>query len=132
MTEKGRLFLETVSADDALMEKFSQIRTEDRCEGIAQAVALAAELGFDVTAEDLAVTDGENRRLEEDELSAVVGGKAACACPGAGYGHSWDETEGTCVCYVGGAGQFYYHDDKGKEHLDGFCRCFFAGGGGAD
>lgn len=68
-------FLEAVSKDETLIAKVVQMDKE-------ALIALAKELGFDLTEADFEAQGGE---LNNDELNAVTGG-------------------GECACVVGGGG----------------------------
>ena len=98
MTDTMKKFLEEAGKDTELMEKMKQAET------VEAAIALAAEKGFILTAEDLK-PDQPTGELNEDELDAVAGGKA-------------------CVCVAGGGGE--------KEGSGGICMCIAFGGGKTD
>ena len=112
MTENLRRFLEAVSKNDEMYGKFSGATKEDM-------LAMAKELGVELTAEDLE----QKAEMSDDELEAVAGGKACyCAMGGGGEaGGKWDNK--VCACVLGGGG----------EAADGNCRCVCTfGGWGAD
>lgn len=102
MTENLKKFLETVSKNNELYNKFTGATKEEL-------IAMAKELGFELTDEDFA----EKNELNDDELDAVTGG-AECGCllgGGGKAGGKWDNK--VCVCVTGGGGQTG----------DGTCRC---------
>lgn len=73
-------------------------------------IALAKELGIELTDADFAAPAGE---VSDDEMDAVAGG-ADCGCfvgGGGEGGGQWDNK--VCVCVTGGGG----------ETGDGGCRC---------
>ena len=112
MTEKGQKFLEAVSQDRAFIEKLSKAETPEAV------IALAAEKGFALTAEDLK-PDQPSGELSENELDAVAGG-AVCICPVVGAGSG----TGLCACLAGGGGVDYKKDTR--------CVCIAYGHGQGD
>lgn len=110
MTENMKKFLETVSKNDELYNKFTGATKEEL-------IALAKELGIELTNTDFEQPDGE---LSDDELDAVAGG-ALCACMLAGSGDDNNSNEKYCVCVAGGGGQFTNGDCR--------CMCVFGGAG---
>ena len=110
MTENMKSFLEEISGDREFIEKLTKAETTEAL------IALAAEKGFALTAEDLEAQDGE---LNEDELAAVAGGKDCfCAVGGGGTGGDSDKT---CACVVVGEG--YLNNGNMR------CECYYFGGG---
>ena len=107
-------FLEAVSGDKEFAEKLAKAETPE------SVIAIAAENGFTLTAEDLEpskVTDGE---ISDAEMDAVAGGKDCyCFLGGGGTGSS---TQKTCACVADGFG-FMECDDMR-------CACFGFGIGG--
>ena len=102
----------------------------------AQAIAIAGELGIEMTPEDFVIKAEERKELSDDELDAVAGGGGACACSGGGYGDSWGNTDGKCVCVLAGAGNFQNNptpdfdwDDTPFSEGDGSCWCAGPGAG---
>lgn len=117
MTENMKKFLEKVSADKALAEKFANLDKD-------AVVALAKELGIELTESDFAQPEGE---ITADEMDAVVGGYKrcvcayggggkedsegeVCACVSVGMGMSKVDGEARCACYVGGTGYESFRD----------------------
>ena len=78
-------------------------------------IVLAKELGLKLTEEDFVQPVAE---LSDDELDAVAGGFAECACA-VGGGGTGDVNDKTCACVLLGAG----YADNGHE------RCICGGGG---
>ena len=68
MTEKMIAFLEEVSKDKAFLEKLQNAGTPEAL------IALAAEKGFQLTAEDLKQPEAASGELSDDELENVAGG----------------------------------------------------------
>ena len=104
MTENMKLFLEKVSADETQIEKFATLDKE-------ALIALAREMGIDLTEADFTAPEGE---LAEAELDAVVGGYQRCICVVGGGGKA-DSEGAACMCIYGGTGLDRQHDS---------CRCF--------
>ena len=112
MTENMKNFLKKVSEDKALAEKASKLER-------AELIALAKELGFELTEADWAQPEGE---ISEGEMDAGVGGSQrcrcvvsgggkayadgnACGCVTAGIGTSKHDGEARCVCVASGIGE---------------------------
>ena len=95
MTENMKKFLEEASKDKEYLEKVNKAETPEAV------IALAAEKGFTLTAEDLK-PDQPTGELNEDELDAVAGGKA-CGCVVGGGGEG-GEADGVCACVLAGEG----------------------------
>lgn len=112
MTENMKKFLEKVSADAALAKKAMQLE-------LADLIALAKELGFDLTDADFARPEGE---ISASEMEALTGGKK-CLCVAAGGGTKDDDSK-ACGCVAAGAG---YHDN-GEQR----CYCIMGGSGDAE
>ena len=108
MTENLKKFLEAVSENAELAAKISTL-------GLDDVLALAKELGFELTEEDFA----KKNELADDELDAVAGG-GACACVFGGGGKE-DSNDGLCVCAAYG-----YGVDKNEDKR---CVCPAVGGG---
>ena len=124
MSENLKKFLETVSKDKALQDKVKAFGS-DREAALTGLIALAKEIGMDLSMADFEAPEGE---LAEDELIAVSGGAGAdgvcfCAAAGGGGGHMLDDdaTFG-CACAVYGQG-----GDGKDDHI--VCICFISGGG---
>ncbi len=117
MTENMKRFLELVSQED---EAYQMKLTELDKDGI---IALAAERGITISAEDLEPRDDEGE-VSLDEAEAVAGGKE-CNCSLAGSGKKGtseqDKNDRTCKCFTLGAG----HDMNGN----GRCYCLVGGSG---
>ena len=112
MTENMKKFLEKVSADVELAKKAMQLDKD-------ALIALAKELGFDLTDADFAKPEGE---ISLNELAAVSGG-GDCLCVAAGGG-TRDDGSNPCGCVVGGGG---YHDNGDQR-----CFCVLGGSGDAE
>lgn len=112
MNENIRKFLEAVSQDKELIEKLKKAETPEAV------IALAAEMGFPLTAEDLEQQPGSDI-VSDDELDAVAGGKT-CVCVLGGGGEK-SGRDLLCWCTVEG-----YGTDIGKNMR---CGCFVGGGG---
>lgn len=87
--------------------------------GKEELLALAKELGIELTEADLAKPAAEE--LSDDELDAIAGGgDVSCACA-MGGGGTKDNNDKTCACVLAGAG----YSQSGRER----CVCGFAGYG---
>ena len=115
MTENMRKFLEEASKDREYLEKVNKAETPEAV------IALAAEKGFILTAEDLK-PDQPTGELNDSELDAVAGGKE-CFCVLGGGGEAGN-SDGICACVSYGAGT-YEEDGKKKAR----CLCASLGGG---
>lgn len=113
MTENTKKFIEKISQDVKLAEKLRNATAE-------QVMALAKELGCDLTEDDFAQPEGE---VSEDELGAVAGGKI-CGCFTAGGGGK-STSDDVCACFMSGSGLGEY--DSGEKFLR--CGCVITGGG---
>ena len=112
MTENLKKFLETVSKDEALTAKVGTM-------GKAELLALAKELGIELTEADLQKLAVQE--LGDDDLDTVAGGSdVSCACA-MGGGGTKDDNDKTCACVLAGAG----YSKSGRER----CVCGFAGYG---
>ena len=117
MTENMKKFLEEASKDKEYLEKVNKAETPEAV------IALAAEKGFTLTAEDLK-PDQPTGELNDDELDAVAGGKA-CGCFIGGGGEA-GHYDAVCYCVSAGAGSAW-DDENDKEVVR--CFCVTAGGG---
>lgn len=109
MTENMKKFLELVSQSEELCARVNAADKE-------ALIAMAKELGVELTEEDFTQPSGE---LDDDELDAVAGG-GVCACVVGGGGTADNAKERTCVCVFTGAG----------ETKNGYrCMCALGGGG---
>ncbi|MBQ3484826.1 MAG: Nif11-like leader peptide family natural product precursor [Clostridia bacterium] len=116
MSENLKAFLAKVSADAALVERLKSAKESD------DILALAKELGMELTPADI---EPESSELSEDELNAVSGGKSGgcfcvlagggggkngrddvygCACVAYGQGGDGSRDDFTCFCALGGEG----------------------------
>ena len=116
MSENLKAFLAKVSADAALVEQLKSAKESD------DILALAKELGMELTLADI---EPESSELSEDELNAVSGGKSGgcfcvlagggggkngrddiygCACVAYGQGGDGSRDDFTCFCALGGEG----------------------------
>ena len=110
MTKNLQDFMAAVSNDKELIEKINQ---ESDLKVI---IAIARDMGFELTEADFA---GEPEELSEAELDAVAGGTpVSCACV-LGGGGTKDHNDKTCACVAAGFG----YTKSGKR------RCFCAAGG---
>lgn len=116
MKENAKTFLELLSKDEELRKKVcSMTQMQD-------IIALAKELGIELTEEDLKTQSGE---ISEEELSAVTGG-GECYCAVGGGGTAKDD-DNACGCVALGFGT----NERTKD--DGYrCFCSLGGWGGAD
>lgn len=113
MNENLKLFLEKVSADEALSKKVSEEKD------VNVLVSMAREMGIALTADDFRKPAAEE--LSDDDLDAVAGGgDVSCACA-MGGGGTKDSNDKTCACVLAGAG----YSKSGRER----CVCGFAGYG---
>lgn len=112
MTENLKKFLEKVSEDKALAEKVGNEADPQKL------IALAKELGFELTEADL---EKKAEEIDDDDLDTVAGGgDVSCACA-MGGGGTKDSNDKTCACVLAGAG----YSKQGRER----CVCGFAGYG---
>lgn len=113
MTESMKNFLAKISGDKALAEKACKLEKDEL-------IALAKELGVELTEADFVQPEGE---IAENELKTISGGdecqcylggggtKAtygqypACGCVLAGVGRDWNGDYFRCVCALGGYGK---------------------------
>ncbi|MBQ8639636.1 MAG: Nif11-like leader peptide family RiPP precursor [Lachnospiraceae bacterium] len=112
MTENMKNFLTKVSRDEALAEKIGKLEKPEL-------IALAKELGFELTESDFVQPEGE---ISESEMDAVVGGYQPCLCVLAGIGDE-DSKGDRCACLAAG---------MGLSKVDGEARCACAAGGYGD
>ena len=112
MTQNMEKFLAKLSADAELAKKAITLDKD-------ALIALAKELGFDLTDADFAKPEGE---VSLNELAAVTGG-GDCLCVAAGGG-TRDEDSKPCGCVAAGGG---YHDN-GEQR----CYCIVGGSGDAE
>ena len=114
MTDNMKKFLEAVSRNKESIEKLKKAETPEAV------IALAAENGFTLTAEDLKPepTTGE---VSDDELNAVAGGKD-CGCFLGGGGEATGK-QGVCACVAAGAGM----GPNGDADIRCICPVFGAG-----
>ena len=130
MTENLKKFLEAVSKDEALQAKVNALESNKET-AMAGVIALAKELGIELTEADFAQPDGE---ISEDELETINGGgcptagtvnnSCYCAAAGGGGGKQKDEDIWGCACVAYGQG-----GDAKNDHW--LCQCYLGGGGGS-
>ena len=97
MTDNMRKFLEAVSQDRELTEKLNKAETPEAI------VALAAEKGFALTAEDLKPEE-RTGEVSDEELDTVTGGgECWCAMGGGGTSGKYGKT---CACVLAGYGTY--------------------------
>lgn len=114
MTDNMKKFLEAASQDKDFTEKLTKAETPEAL------IALAAEKGFALTADDLKPEEAE--KVSDDELQAVSGGNAcACAVAGVGLVNPNKDGEEACGCGVAGIGRYTNGDVR--------CGCFVGGSG---
>ena len=128
MSENLKKFFESVSKDEVLQEKMKALSV-DRENAVAYIIALAKELGIELTEADFAQPDGE---ISEDELETINGGgcptagtvnnSCYCAAAGGGGGKQKDEDIWGCACVAYGQG-----GDGKDSHWE--CVCLFMGDG---
>lgn len=95
MTENLKNFMAKVSEDPELVARLNATRDA------GDLIALAEELGFRLTAQDL---NTEPKELDDDDLDAVAGGSdVSCACA-MGGGGTKDSNDKACGCVLAGAG----------------------------
>lgn len=110
MTENMKKFLELVSKDEEFIAKIREA-------GQDALIAIAKELGFELTEEDLVQSAEE---LDDQELDVVAGG-GTCACV-LGGGGTQEGNDRVCACILHG---------EGADIQKKFSRCYcLAGGGG--
>lgn len=90
MTGNMKAFLKKLSGNNELAEKAAKLDKESL-------IALAKELGFELTEADFAQPEGE---ISENEMDAVVGGYKQCVCAYGGGGAE-DDQGNKCVCGMG-------------------------------
>ncbi|MBR2928432.1 MAG: Nif11-like leader peptide family RiPP precursor [Oscillospiraceae bacterium] len=130
MTENLKKFLEAVSKDEALQAKVNALESNKET-AMAGVIALAKELGIELTEADFAQPDGE---ISEDELETINGGgcptagtvnnSCYCAAAGGGGGKQKDEDIWGCACVAYGQG-----GDAKDDHTT--CMCVLYGHGEA-
>ena len=130
MTENLKKFLEAVSKDEALQVKVNALESNKET-AMAGVIALAKELGIELTEADFAQPDGE---ISEDELETINGGgcptagtvnnSCYCAAAGGGGGKQKDEDIWGCACVAYGQG-----GDAKDDHTT--CMCVLYGHGEA-
>ena len=128
MTENLKKFLEAVSKDEALQAKVNALESNKET-AMADIIALAKELGIELTEADFAQPDGE---ISEDELETINGGgcptngtvnnSCCCAAAGGGYGKQKDKDIWGCACVAYGQG-----GDGKEDHTT--CMCVLYGHG---
>lgn len=112
MTENLMKFMAAVSTDKTLSAKISNESDKNVI------IAIAKEMGFELTAADF---EKEPAELSDDELDSVAGGTAVtCSCA-LGGGGAGDDNDKTCACVALGLG----FCDDGDER----CFCPIAGMG---
>ena len=99
MTENMKKFVEAISGDKEFVEKLTQAKDA------AAVIALAKEKGFILTEEDLQPASGI-QEISDDEVEAVVGGKACYCVLGGGGEESKNKGERTCACFAYGEGLY--------------------------
>ena len=130
MTENLKKFLEAVSKDEALQAKVNALESNKET-AMSGVIALAKELGIELTEADFAQPDGE---ISEDELETINGGgcptagtvnnSCYCAAAGGGGGKQKDEDIWGCACVAYGQG-----GDAKDDHTT--CMCVLYGHGEA-
>ena len=117
MSENMKHFLAKLSADVELAKKAAMLDKD-------ALIALAKELGFDLTDADFAKTEGE---LNENELKVVAGGKA-CYCVMGGGGEA-DSQDDVCACVAYGQGHISEDSNYTLKRGGVRCVCVLGGGG---
>ena len=128
MTENLKKFLEAVSKDEALQAKVNALESNKET-AMAGVIALAKELGIELTEADFAQPDGE---ISEDELETINGGgcptagtvnnSCYCAAAGGGGGKQKDDDIWGCACVAYGQG-----GDAKDDHWVCYCTAMGAG-----
>ena len=133
MSENLKKFLEMISEDETLKQKALACKDLEKDDEVRSVVALAKEMGIELTEADIIVEKEAEGELSEDELTAVVGGGGCgcamvgggggtddrdghtygCACVGYGQGGDGRANDTNCVCYVGGCGTDSNYDMYG-------------------
>ena len=72
--EQLKAFLEAVKADAGLQEKLNAAADADA------AVAIAKEVGFMISSDELQRAQAVGEELSDEELEGVAGGKAGSVC----------------------------------------------------
>ena len=119
MSENLKAFLAKVSADAALVERLKSAKESD------DILALAKELGMELTLADI---EPESSELSEDELNAVSGGKSGgcfCVLAGGGGGKNGRDDVYGCACVA-------YGQDGDGSRDDFTCFCALGGEGVID
>ncbi|MBE5781794.1 MAG: Nif11-like leader peptide family natural product precursor [Clostridiales bacterium] len=110
MSENLKAFLAKVSADALLIERLKAAKE------YGEIIALAKEIGVELTLADI---EPENSELSEDELNAVSGGKSGgcfCVLAGSGGGKNGRDDVYGCACVAYGQG-----GDGSKDDFTCFC-----------
>lgn len=127
MKESLKQFVEKAQQDEelktkllALSEQFKDAsqNEETKQKVIAAVIPLAKENGFDLTADDFAMNEGE---ISDRELADVAGG-GFCGCPVVGGGGGTDANDGNtygCACVGYGQG-----GDGRADDFNCFCPGF--------
>ena len=116
MSENLKNFLEIISKDKALQDKVKAFGS-DREAALTGLIALAKEIGMELSKADFEAPEGE---LAEDELIAISGGAN-------GFTEDFSEIEEYgCVCFMGGGGGGHMIDDGSVMG----CACVVYGQGG--
>ena len=133
MNENLKKFLEMISKDETLKQKVLACKDLEKDDEVRSVVALAKEMGIELTEADIIVEKEAEDELSEDELTAVVGGSGCgcpivgggggkddrdghtygCACVGYGQGGDGSVNDTNCVCYVDGCGTDANYDMYG-------------------
>lgn len=111
MTDNMKVFLDKVTSDGELAQRFSKMNK-------TELVSAAQQMGISLTEADVEAVQ-QNRAMSDDELSAVSGG-GKCACISEGGGTGGDDIK-PCGCALFGYG--YFTDDVQR------CMCLMGGGG---
>lgn len=119
MTDQVKEFMIKASEDKDLSSKLEQLKDEkDRERMFARAAEIAREAGFNVSAEDFRITEGE---MNDKEMSEVAGGWQKCYCVEGGGGKA-DSDGKVCACVLSGWGER-------KDNNNLRCECFNFGYG---
>ena len=135
MNENMKKFLEMISKDETLKQKVLACKDLEKDDVVRSVIALAKEMGIELTEADIIVEKEADGELAEEELTAVAGG-FGCGCPLVGGGGGTDDRDGhtdgcacvgygqggdgrandtNCVCYVGGCGTDANYDMYGRS-----------------
>ena len=124
MNENLKKFLEMISKDETLKQKVLACKDLEKDDVVRSVIAIAKEMGIELTEADIIAEKEAKDELAEDELTAVVGG-GGCGCAMVGGGGGTDDDDGNkygCACVAYGQGG----DGRAKDQN---CLCALGGCG---